>query len=128
MDVNVTENSLEAIHRLKKPKKSKGPAPVIVRFKNRDDAYNSLKNKKNSNKILKSTFGPSMKSNIFVRENLCPRYKEIFDFCMSKKAQGEIYKVWTFKGVTYILFSDDKHDKPISVSHYDDLWDLFLEE
>ena len=128
MDVRINEDSLEAVHRLKKSKNSKGSASVIVRFKNRDDAYKSMKNKKKSSNVLKTTFGQSMKGNIFIHENLCPQYKEIFDFCMSRKAVGELFKVWSFKGVTHILFDDDEYEKPTTVRHYDDLWDLFPDE
>lgn len=128
MDVNINESSFEAVHRLKKSKYSKGSASVIVRFKNRDDAYKSMKNKRNSINVVKSTFGTSMKGNIIIHENLCPRYKEILNFCMSMKAEGELFKVWSFKGVTHILFSDDKHEKPTTVRHYDDLWELFPDE
>ena len=127
MDVNVTEYSIEAIHRLKKSKNNNS-APVIVRFKNRDDAYKTLKQKRKANKVDKSTFGQSMKTNIYIQENLCPRYKEIFDFCTSMKEDDIIYKVWTFKGVCNILFTDDINEKPTAVYHYDELWDLFPDD
>ena len=44
------------------------------------------------------------------------------------KEDGEIYKVWTFKGVSNILFTDNNDEKPTAVYHYDELWDLFPDD
>ena len=125
MNVNINEDAFEAIHRLKKAKKSKGPAPVIVRFRKRDDAFETLKKKKDSKKIENNTFGPSMRTKIFIHENLGPRAKRIFDFCLKMQKEGKIFKVWTIKGVTNILFDNDRNEKPTQVFHYEELWDLF---
>ena len=126
IEVNVNDGSFETIHRLQKPRDSKQPASVIVRFKNRNDAYYSLKNKKKVKDIDKSeVFGPLFKKPIFIHESLCPHYKEILKFCKSRKDAGEIHKVWSFKGIVNFLFSDDDNEKPTKVYHYDELWDLF---
>ena len=125
MNVNVQEEGIEAIHRLKKGKKSKGPPSVIVRFRKRDDAFRTLQNKRETKKVEKNTFGQSMKTNIFIHENLGPRAKEIFDFCLKMQKDGVIYKVWTVKGITHFVFENNKREKPTKVYHYDDLWELF---
>ena len=125
MDVNINEDGIEAIHRLKKSKKSKGPSPVIVRFRKRDDAYETIQKKRDTKKITNNTFGPSMKTKIFIHENLGPRAKKIFDFCLQMQRDGKIFKVWTVKGVTNFVYDNDEHEKPTKVYHYDELWELF---
>ena len=125
MNVTVQQNDIEAIHRLKKGKQSKGPASVIVRFRKRDDAFKTLQKKRETKKIVNNTFGPTMKTKIFIHENLGPRAKKIFDFCLRMQKEGVIYKVWTNKGITHFLYENDEHEKPTKVFHYDDLWNLF---
>ena len=128
IDVDVQEDGIEAVHRLKKSKKSKGPAPVIVRFRKRDDAFTTMMNKRHTKKIQNDTFGPSMKTKIFIHENLGPRAKKIFDFCLQQQRDGHIYKVWTTKGVTHFLFENDKKETPTKVYHYGDLWNHFPDD
>ena len=66
-----------------------------------------------------------MKTNIFIHENLGPRAKKIFDFCLQMQRDGHIYKVWTVKGVTNFVYDNDENEKPTKVYHYDELWELF---
>ena len=128
MNVTVQQNDIEAVHRLKKGKQSKGPASVIVRFRKRDDAFKTLQKKRETKKIVNNTFGPSMKTKIFIHENLGPRAKKIFDFCLKMQKEGAIYKVWTDKGITHFLYENDEHEKPTKVFHYDELWNIFPDD
>ena len=128
MNINVNEDGIEAVHRLKKSKKAKGPAPVIVRFRKRDHAFETLSKKQECKKITNDTFGPSMNTKIFIHENLGPRAKKIFDFCLQQQREGHIFKVWTVKGVTNFIYENDRNEKPTQVYHYDELWNLFPDD
>ena len=128
MEVPINEDDLEIVHRLGKPKNSNSPANVIIRFKNRNSAYQVMKNKKNSKNIDKSSISPNLKKNLYFQENLCAHYREVLDYCLSKKYSGDLYKVWTFKGVVNILFSDAAGEKVSKIYHYSDLWDLFPDD
>ena len=128
MEVPITGDDIEIVHRLSKPTGSNNPANVIVRFKNRNKAYLVMKNKRKATNIEKNTVSPNLKRNLFFQENLCPHYREIFDFCKLKKDSGDLHKVWTFKGLVHILFSDTVGEKVTKISHYSDLWDLFPDD
>ena len=128
MNINVNEDGIEAVHRLKKSKKAKGPAPVIVRFRKRDHAFETLSKKQECKKITNDTFGPTMRTKIFIHENLGPRAKKIFDFCLQQQRDGRIFKVWTVKGITNFIYENDRNEKPTQVYHYDELWNLFPDD
>ena len=66
-----------------------------------------------------------MSKNIFFQETLCPMYIYIFEFCADQQKHGEIHKVWTYKGIVNVLFSDEPNEKPMKFEHYDDLWEYF---
>ena len=116
--VVVTFN-IAACHRLKKLK-HQSTQSVIVRFINRKHALEALKNRKqliNSEKIVE--FG----NNLYIRENLCPQFRKIYDYALSIKKKGNIFKVWTFNGK--VCINCDKDDKPWIVNHIEDLYDEF---
>ena len=125
IDVNVTQEPFQAVHRLSKPKNSKSPPSVIVRFFDRNHAHKTLKNKKNTKNINKNTLGPSFKKPVFIHESLCPHYKDIFKFVKSRQDTGEVHKVWTFKGIVNFVYTDDEDEIPTKIHHYDQLWDMF---
>ena len=123
MDVPVKNNDIEACHRLYKNKNVKSPANVIVRFLDRSFAFDTLKNKKKAKEVDNNIFGNNI--NLFFKENLCPHYKDIYNYCSEKRDNGEIVSCWTYKGICHILFSDDPDESPTKIYHYDELWDLF---
>ena len=125
MEIDVADSDIEACHRLFKHKNSKFPANVIIRFKNRKHAYETLKKKKKTNDLNNDIFGKNFKKNIFIKENLCPHYRKIFKFCCEQRDNGELYNCWTFKGTVNVLFTDSIDESPTQILHYDDLWDLF---
>ena len=81
-------------HRHKKTSRDK-PAKVIVPFTNRKRAYQSLENCR----YLKDCV-PEFR-NLYIVENLCPRFKEIFDECYKLKNEGKIKYVWSYDLWTY---------------------------
>ena len=130
LDVNINARDLEAVHRLqKRSNESKNsPKTVIVRFKNRKDAFKTLKNKRLSNTVPKNTFGLTCNKNIFIQESLCPHYRSIYEYCQQRRDWGDIHKVWTYKGIVNILFDDDDQEIPTRILHYEDLWDIFSDD
>ena len=74
---NLNPDEIIGCHRLKKLHKDK-PANVIVRFMNRKRAHQCLRNRQNLR--WNSEF-----PNLFIVENLCPKYRSIFDACNELK-------------------------------------------
>ena len=55
MEVEIKQEDIEIVHRLSKPKKSNEPAHAIVRFKNRNKAFELMKNIAKAQNIDKRT-------------------------------------------------------------------------
>ena len=96
---NLSSYEIAGCHRLKKTNRDK-PANVIVRFTNRKRAHQSLENRR----YLKQ-YVPEYR-NIYIVENLCPRYKEMFEECQKLKNDGKIKQVWTWNGIVHIKKTD----------------------
>ena len=118
IDVKVESNDFHAIHRLQKDRKDKDqPAKVIVRFVNRKNAIKCLTNKK---KLFEQ------KSGIFINNNLCQAYQEIYNDCRKLKYEKRILNFWTYNGIVNIKFTDDRQERPKKVLSIDKLYE-FLE-
>ena len=115
---HISSYDIIACHCLKKLMKDK-PANVILRFVNRKDAYVSLVNRKH----LK-THIPEM-PNLFIIENLCLKYRAIFDACLNLKKDGKIKHVWSFNGIVHFKKSDNYRERGIKVFHISELEDYF---
>ena len=114
---NLTRESLHGWHRLKKKNRNK-PANVIVRFVNRQDAYDALERRK----LLKGIPGHQ---NIYIIENLCPKYQEIFDKCNELKRDHCINRAWTYNGIVHYKTSNQQNSRGKKVFHMDDLDAVF---
>ena len=105
-------------HRLKKYKHDK-PANVIVRFINRKHAFGCLQNRRD----LK--WDTEFPKKLFIVENLCPRYRSIFDACSELKKDGHIKHVWSFNGTVHFKTTDNKFDRGKRIFHISELDDHF---
>ena len=109
---NLSHYDIIGCHRLKNRKLE--ASNVIVRFINRKHAKETLANKKNLSYL------PEYK-NVYIIENLCPRYKAIYDNCMGLKKKNLISHLWTFNGTIFIKKSDNRNEKPKRILHVSDL-------
>ena len=113
--VDVSSYDIITVHRLKRNSTSQYPSS-IVRFINRESAYNSIKNRN----VLKESEDREIKK-MFIVENLCPLYKELFDKCKQLKDAGKISNTWSHNGIVYFKKSDNRHEKPKYLKHWNDL-------
>ena len=110
--VRVSHYDIAGCHRLYNRKSQS--TNVIVRFVCRQHARECLYNKR------KLTYIPEYK-NLYIIENLCPRYKEIYEQCLKMKKTKDIKHVWTYNGTICIKKSDNRNEKPIKILHVNDL-------
>ena len=107
------DSYIEAVHRLKKRNKNE-PAHVVVRLNNRRDAENTIRGRWK----LRS-YGHLR--NIFVMDNLCPRYRDIFDDLTDLKESGLVKQVWSYNGKVHYKTTHNRRAKGKRVWHIDDL-------
>ena len=110
--VMVTHYDIAGCHRLYNRKSQS--TNVIVRFVCRQHARECLSNKR------KLTYLPQYK-NLYILENLCTRYMEIFDRCHKMKKTKDIKHVWTYNGTICVKTSDNRNEKPQKIFHVNDL-------
>ena len=109
---------ISGCHRLKKRSNDRY-CNVIVRFVNRKRAHQCLRQRK----YLKDTIWEH--PNIYIHENLCPRYRSIFEKCENLKARGMIKKVWTYNGIVNYKKSDNLNERPKKIFHDSDFNNYF---
>ena len=114
---NLESYEIIACHRLKKLKRGL-PANVIVRFVNRKRAYACLDNRRNL-KWIKDF------PKLFIVENLCPKFKSIYDACVELKNEGKIKHVWTYNGLVHYKITDNIKDRGTKIFHMSDLEEKF---
>ena len=107
------DSYIEAVHRLKKRNKNE-PAHVVVRLVNRRDAENTIRGRWK----LRS-YGHLR--NIFVMDNLCPRYRDIFEDLTDLKESGLVKQVWSYNGKVHYKTTHNRRAKGKRVWHMDDL-------
>ena len=107
------DSYIEAVHRLKKRNMNE-PAHVVVRLNNRRDAENTIRGRWK----LRS-YGHLR--NIFVMDNLCPRYRDIFDDLTDLKESGLVKQVWSYNGKVHYKTTHNRRAKGKRVWHMDDL-------
>ena len=107
-----------ACHCLKKTNTTK-PANTIARFTNRKIAFFALQRRKS----LRWTY-PSIQ-NLFIIENLCSRYRSIFEECLELKKKGTIKHVWSYNGVVQYKTVDDRNIRGTRVEHMSELIQKF---
>ena len=113
---------IAACHRVGKKDKN-GNRNTIVRFVNRKDAISALKNKRNL--YLCRDLGYHR---LFIMENLCPRYKSIFEEMIDLKKKGEIHNVWTFNGHVHYKLTDSDQEKGKKITRDSDIENFSLQE
>ena len=109
---------IAACHRLKKVNKNQ-PANVIVRFTNRKRVYQCLKNRKHLRQAIPKY------PNIYIIENLCPKYRSIFDTCSKLRREGKIKSLWSYNGTVQFKTTDDKNERSNKIFHFSDLEEHF---
>ena len=104
---------IEACHRLwnRNPRE---PARVVARFVNREDAENAIRGR-----YKLQSYGHLKK--IFIIDNLCPRYREIFDDLSELKQAGIINQVWSYNGKIHFKSTNNRRAKGKRVFHMDDI-------
>ena len=115
---NISSYEIVACHRLRKTNANQS-FNTIVRFTNRKIAYYALQNRK----TLKWQY-PSL-PNLFIVENLCPRYKSIFDKCLELKREGLLKHVWSWNGTVHYKTVDDRNVQGTKVFHMSALENQF---
>ena len=111
--VNISHYDIAGCHRLKNRKSES--SNVIVRFICRQHVQEIFTNKKNLQYAV-----PEVKG-LYIVENLCPRYKNIFDHCNELKNNNKLRHLWTYNGNIFIKLSDSRNEKPKKILHLNDL-------
>ena len=113
--VRLQSFDLVAVHRVGKFRRGKN-RNVIVRFINRKNAYQCLRN----NNKLKNSVHPEYKKLFFI-ENLCPTNKNIFNFLYKMKKLAKIKNVWSYNGSVFYTMIGDEEEFAVRADHMDDL-------
>ena len=122
LNIKVGWNDFQACHRLKNHPRAVGPEKTIVRFVNRKHTIMALSKKKTVKDIdFSDIMGDSSK--IYISENLCPAYRQIYDAAYKLLKRGVIKHLWSFKGVVHIRTTDNSDY--ITFKHMDDFRNYF---
>jgi len=95
--VDIDQSSIVACHRLPRKKSSNIPKPVIVKFLNRK-VVDKVKRSKKKLKEIKKDIGVDPKQ-IYINENLCHAYKNIWFMVRRLYQARRISSYWTFNGI-----------------------------
>lgn len=130
LNINLKYWDIEACHRLNNNPNSKSPARVIVRFVNRKNTLAALSRKKSLRNIsLKSDGQNKFNNKIYINENLCQSYREIYDFAYKLLKQNVINHLWSYKGIVHLRINADDNNNnkdAISFTHIDDIKEFFM--
>ena len=110
INIKVNSYNIASCHRLKR-NKGRSCRNVIVRFINRKDVYKCLINRW---KLKNSHYYKTEFNRIFIIENLCPKYKELFNKCYALFIQEKIVDVYTRNGQVFVVINDEDNPKKIS--------------
>ncbi len=110
LQIYVSAYDIVGVHRLGKFVRGKNRS-VIIRFVNRKNAYAAL----NYQKHLKFT----KYKKLFVTENLCPTYRNVFNVLYKGKKNDDIYDVWSYNGIVYAKMVEE--DRPSRINTVTDL-------
>ena len=122
VDLNVSNNDIEACHRL--GKQMNKPRKTIIRFVNRKFAKKALLNRKRLKHAETSSLGLDSHK-FFINENLTRANSKITFHSRSLKRNSLIDKCYTKNGVVRIVCPDLQNGKVIKVFHLNTLMDLF---
>lgn len=128
--VEIKPNDISACHRLPKPKEGNGtnlPKRTIVRFVNRKSAENvkknsgNLKGKPENSMLVEGTI--INKGKIYINENLCRPYRDIWGKCRKLHKEKKINKYSTVNGVVTIRIIES--GPWMKIKHVVDLFSIF---
>ena len=122
IDLNVSNNDIEACHRLGKQKNKS--RKTIIRFVNKKFAKKALLNRKGLKHADTSSFGLDSHE-VFINENLTRANSKIAFHSRSLKRNSLIDKCYTKDGVVHIVCPDLQNGEVIKVFHLNTLMDLF---
>ena len=117
---NLNHYDIAGCHRLKNRKY--GPSNIIIRFINRKHAKECLANKGKLQSMV-----PEYRGITFI-ENLCPKYRSIYDQCSDLKEKNKIKHLWTFNGNIYIKKTDNRNEWGKKILHMSDIYYYFPNE
>ena len=112
---HINHYNIVACHRIGKRNSNK-PRSVILRFLNRKDAIQSLKNKSKVNKCKDIGY-----NNIRIVENLCPANRSIYENLSSLKDKNIIADFWSFNGNISFKKTNNRNEKAKVIRHENDL-------
>ena len=93
-DQTISSRDISACHRLGKTNEN-----TILRFVNRKDVDDCLKNRKKLEVINREAHGLAPGAKIYIRENMSPYMGKLAYYCRVLKRKNFLNKVTTFKGV-----------------------------
>ena len=114
--VTVTENDLEACHRLKGSK-------TIVKFSKRKLCHAVLRKKRNLKNVKLSDVGLSGDTHLFINESLCSYYKGLWNKCKELWNEKRIYSYFTVNGI--VKYTLREGGEAFAVTHKSDLKEKF---
>ena len=109
--LNIRKDEISACHRLYKPRNSRYPARVVVRFVNRKVAQIMLSRRKQNQVEVKRVLG----LNIRFYESLCCRNEEVLRLCNWLSDQGMIHNHYLRNGFVKIIVNEG--DRPFKICH-----------
>ena len=125
VNLSVKPSDIQACHRLKKKRNSKGPRNVIVRFVNRKFCESLLRSNKSFKK--QSVYQKAgLDEKIYINNNLCNYNKFLWGKAKSLREKNLIHKFWCYNGTINVQVNDN--DSAIRIKHIDDLVEIFPDE
>lgn len=124
LDVSITNNDIEACHRLK-DRKGKKDKRTIVRFVNRKvcDELHQNKKKLKSNSVKERLKELDINNCIYINNNLCPYNKYLWGKCKQLYTDKMIERFWIFNGHLFIAFEEGENGR--KVHHFETLREMF---
>lgn len=124
LDLDVSSNDIEACHRLPKSKNSRLPKRSIIRFVNRKKAE-ELKSLSYNLKNIKFDSLGFKHDHIYINENLCKTYRDIWYKCRKLHKSGKLYKYGISNG--FVTIKLNAGSQWMKVKHSAILFRLFPE-
>ena len=82
---------------------------------NRKDAILCMKNKHRMKEAAKDY------KDFDIIENLCPKYRSIYEKCLMLKEKGQIRDVWTYNGIVHMKVTGKKTENYKKILHLNDI-------
>ena len=82
-----------------------------------------IKKRKETEDINLEALGFPPNSVIYINENLCPYFRQIWGKCRKLKAAGQLKYVWTVNGIVRIKRDDSS--SALKIEHITELFNMF---